>query len=92
MSQAGEIPQVGDAILVGPYSFTVTLADERRIEEVHVRTVDNDPNAPLAMIDDARDNSANSSSDQSKDSSSNHSADSVNGHASDQHQSSLVEK
>ncbi|CAM9686559.1 unnamed protein product [Phaeothamnion confervicola] len=38
-SQAGEIPAVGDFILVGHYMFTVTKADERRIEEVHAKQI-----------------------------------------------------
>jgi len=36
-SQAGEIPEMGDVILVGRYIFTIHLADERRIEEVVVQ-------------------------------------------------------
>jgi Transporter associated domain len=58
-TQAGEIPAVGDAILVGQYVFTVTLADERRIEEVHVRRVDSDPTAPLAVFDESTDAAVN---------------------------------
>jgi hypothetical protein len=58
-AQAGEIPAVGDAILVGHYVFTVTLADERRIEEVHVRRVDSDPTAPLAVFDESTDTAVN---------------------------------
>eukprot|EP00752_Nemacystus_decipiens_P010105 g9006.t1 len=38
-SQAGEIPAVGDYVVVGGYMFTVTKADERRIEEVHGRLI-----------------------------------------------------
>ncbi|KAG5182379.1 hypothetical protein JKP88DRAFT_269899 [Tribonema minus] len=39
-SQAGEIPAVEDVIMVGRYIFTITLADERRVEEVHVQLID----------------------------------------------------
>jgi hypothetical protein len=39
--------------------FTVTLADERRIEEVHVRRVDSDPTAPLAVFDESSDVAVN---------------------------------
>lgn len=48
--QAGEIPTVGNVILAGRYQFTVSSADERRIEEVNARLIQAD-DAPLRADD-----------------------------------------
>lgn len=38
--QAGEIPEVGDVLLVDHFAFTVTDADERRIVLLHAKRID----------------------------------------------------
>jgi len=48
--QAGEIPAVGDCLLVSDYAFTVADADERRILLVYAELIDNltsDPDKPF---------------------------------------------